>query len=146
MVRDKLRDKERELDSLKEIFRKSKEPGSYLVRTLEDKEKVIISVKKEIYTIKKENASLKTKLEFLHEKYNKSISKMADLELRKNDIEKIKKLILQMTHEQIEDRDLFYEVKKINDKMDVNHVDLDATLYKKTNKMPRWSKKLKKRK
>ncbi len=51
-------------------------------------------MKKSIYYKKQENVSQKTQLEFINEKYNESISKINQLQIKKQDILKIQDMLM----------------------------------------------------
>ena len=145
-LKNKLENIEIEHNSLKEVFKQSKEPGSYLVRTLEDKEKIIINSKKEIYSLKKENCKLQSKLEYINEKYNECLYKMNSMEIKKDEIYKIKEILMNLNDKDIDNKYLennLYRLNKLFEK-EKPVMDLNNTLTKKKT-VPQWCKNLKKK-
>ena len=49
-----------------------------------------------IHYLKKDNASLKSKIDFMNEKFTESMQKQSQLELKKKEIDQIKKLLLKL--------------------------------------------------
>lgn len=146
ILKNKLENIEIDYNGLKEVFRQSKEPGSYLVRTLEDKEKIIIKSKKEVYGIKKENCKLKSKLEFINEKYNDCLSKMNSMEIKKDEIYKIKEILMNLNERDVDNPYLENNLFRLNKLFSKEKpvMDLNNTLTKK-KRVPQWCKNLKKK-
>lgn len=75
LLQKELHDTKAENQGLQNLMQVSKSPGSYMVRTIEEKEKEIIELKKQLYQTKNEAASLRSKLEFMNEKFTENLQK-----------------------------------------------------------------------
>lgn len=145
-----LLDKEREFEelrieynSVKDLFERTKQPGSYLVKNIEEKEKEVVHYKKELKKLESSNKDLIDKLNSLQDKYNIKIQELEKNKVKKEEIRALQTKLLRLIEDgkskNIE-KDLFdlNEIIKNDEEKPVREMDKTVSY----NDKPAWVKKL----
>ena len=85
-----------EFESLKSLFEKTKQPGSYLVRNLEEKEKEIVHYRKEINNLKRDNRELMDKLDIIQGRYETKVKQFNTNQVKKEEILELKRQFVEV--------------------------------------------------
>lgn len=143
-------DKERELEdlrieynSVKDLLERTKQPGSYLVKSIEEKERELVQFRKELKKTQDANRDLMQKLSTMQDKYNIKLQELEQNRVKKEEVRAMQTKLLRLI-EDGKSNDIereFVDINYANKDVEARPVkEMDKTVgYKET---PSWVKKL----
>jgi len=81
---------------VKELLDKTKQPSAYLIDALEEKEKQVIHLRKQVSTLTNEKDYIQQNYSDLESRYLECELKLKNLMLKRNNIENIQNIMLNM--------------------------------------------------